>query len=200
MTSEKARRLCCSRCLRPEGYCLCSFIPKLETGIRLTILQDPHEQRHALNTARLVALAIASATLNVGTNFPDYESVDGRFVLFPGPEAMPITAALAGELTELIVLDGTWRKARKLLYLNPKLAALPQVRLPAAGGSAYRLRKAPQAGALSTVEAVAQALNLLEQTSRFDALLAPFNRLIEQHIHAMGAEVFARNYPHHCLD
>ncbi|MNP39850.1 DTW domain protein [compost metagenome] len=90
--------------------------------------------------------------------------------------------------------DGTWRKARKLLYLNPLLGGLPRVTLAQAAASRYRLRKAPEAGALSTIEAVVGALNTLEQPACFDALLAPFEALIEGQIRAMGVETFQRNH------
>ena len=60
--------------------------------------------------------------------------------------------------------------------------------------SRYRLRKAPEPGAVSTLEAVVQALNVLEQPVNFDDLLRPFEALIEGQIKAMGAETFARNH------
>lgn len=94
----------------------------------------------------------------------------------------------------LVVPDATWRKARKLLYLNPALQALPRVTLSGGGVSRYRVRKAPTAEALSTIEAVVQALNELEGEGRFDALLRPFEALIEGQIRAMGEETFARNH------
>jgi DTW domain-containing protein YfiP len=55
-----------------------------------------------------------------------------------------------------------------MLYLNPLLEALPRVTLGDVTPSRYRLRKAPEPGALSTIEAVVQALNVLEGASRFD--------------------------------
>jgi DTW domain-containing protein len=94
----------------------------------------------------------------------------------------------------LVVPDGTWRKARKLLYLNPLLAALPRVALPEGLTSRYRLRKAPMPGALSTLEAIVTALNGLEPSGSFDLLLKPFEALIEGQISAMGADTFARNH------
>ena len=94
----------------------------------------------------------------------------------------------------MIVPDGTWRKARKLLHLNPGLASLPRATLPEGLVSRYRLRKAPTPGALSTLEAIVTALNLLEGDGRFDALLKPFDAMIEAQIAAMGAEVFQRNH------
>ena len=94
----------------------------------------------------------------------------------------------------LVVPDGTWRKARKLLHLNPLLAALPRVTLANGGVSRYRLRKAPGPGALSTLEAIVQALQVLEAPVSFEPLLKPFEALIEGQIAAMGEEVFWRNH------
>jgi DTW domain-containing protein YfiP len=60
--------------------------------------------------------------------------------------------------------------------------------------SRYRLRKAPGPGALSTVEAIVQALQTLEAPTSFEPLLKPFEALIEGQIAAMGEEVFLRNH------
>ena len=93
-----------------------------------------------------------------------------------------------------MVPDGTWRKARKLLHLNPLLAQLPRVCLPAGLQSRYRLRKAPEEGALATIEAITVALNLQEAPTCFDELLRPFEALIEGQIMAMGEDTFRRNH------
>ncbi len=90
--------------------------------------------------------------------------------------------------------DGTWRKARKLLHLNPLLAALPEGDVGRGRVSRYRLRKAPGPGALSTVEAIVQALQVLEAPASFEKLLRPFEALIEGQSAAMGEEVFRRNH------
>ena len=94
----------------------------------------------------------------------------------------------------LVVPDGTWRKARKLLHLNPLLAQLPRVTLPEGAVSRYRLRKAPGPGALSTLEAIVQALEIIEAPVSFAPLLRPFEALIEGQIEAMGAETYLRNH------
>ena len=60
--------------------------------------------------------------------------------------------------------------------------------------SRYRLRKAPEEGALSTIEAIVAALDVLEAPQGFVALLRPFDALIEGQIAAMGEEVFIRNH------
>ncbi len=68
-------------------------------------------------------------------------------LLFPADDAQPLQAYAPGAQPLLLVVpDGTWRKARKLLHLNPLLAALPRVTLAEAAVSRYRLRKAPGPG------------------------------------------------------
>ncbi len=190
----------CPRCLRPQTHCLCELIPRLDSRTRVLLLQHPSEVNHALNTARLAALGLTNAELIVGEVFEDLPTLLNRpgyraRLLFPADDAQPMQAY--GESDEpllLVVPDGTWRKARKMLHLNPLLAALPRVTLAEGGVSRYRLRKAPGPGALSTIEAIVQALQTLEPSVSFEPLLKPFEALIEGQIAAMGEETFQRNH------
>lgn len=190
----------CPRCLRPQTHCLCSLIPRLDSRTRILLLQHPSEVNHALNTARLAALGLTNAELIVGEVFEDLPALLNRpgyqaRLLFPADDAQPLQAYRESEEPLLLVVpDGTWRKARKLLHLNPWLAALPRVALPEGLSSRYRLRKAPMPGALSTIEAIVAALNTLEAPERYDDLLRPFEALIEGQIDAMGADVYRRNH------
>jgi DTW domain-containing protein YfiP len=188
----------CPRCERPLNHCLCALIPRLENRTRVLLLQHPSEVGHALNTARLAALGLANAALRVGEDFSDLDlSAWDAWLLFPGESAVAL-AELAIQPVDkprlLVVPDGTWRKARKLLHLNPNLAALPRVVLPDGLTSRYRLRKAPAEGALSTIEAVVHALDALDAPQSHADLLRPFDALIEGQIAAMGEETFLRNH------
>lgn len=192
----------CPRCARPAAHCLCALIPSLPSRTRVLILQHPSEVKHALNTARLAALGLSNAQLLVGEVFdslpallqpPGYRAC----LLFPGEQAqalVPFVDQCSDVPLLLVVPDGTWRKARKLLHLNPLLANLPRVTLALGLQSRYRLRKAPMPGALSTLEAIVTALNELETPKRFDALLAPFEALIDGQIEAMGEHTYQRNH------
>ncbi|MEE4886324.1 DTW domain-containing protein [Pseudomonas alliivorans] len=190
----------CERCLRPDAHCLCAMIPHLDSRTRVLILQHPDEAKHALNTARLAALGLSNAQLRIGEVFKDLEallSLPGYQprLLFPGDAAQRLTAGQTETLpTLLVVPDGTWRKARKLLHLNPLLAALPRVTLGEVPASRYRLRKAPGPDALSTLEAIVHALQTLEAPASFEALLTPFDALIDGQIRAMGNETYQRNH------
>ena len=190
----------CQRCLRPKTHCLCPLIPHFDSRTRVLLLQHPSEVSHALNTARLAALGLSNAELIVGEVFEDLPTLLNRpgyqaRLLFPAEDAQPLQAYTASDEPLLLVVpDGTWRKARKMLHLNPLLAALPRVTLAEGGVSRYRLRKAPGPGALSTVEAIVQALETLEAPATFAPLLKPFEALIEGQIAAMGEEVYQRNH------
>lgn len=192
----------CPRCARPQTHCLCPLIPHLENRTRVLILQHPDETRHALNTARLAALGLANAELRVGETFAGLEgelvaSGEQAWLLFPGEQALTAEQLATGgdeRARLLIVPDGTWRKARRILHCNPWLAQLPRLTLGEGLVSRYRLRKAPGPGALSTLEAIVHCLNVLEGAGRFDMLLHPFEALIDGQIAAMGEETYRRNH------
>jgi DTW domain-containing protein YfiP len=193
----------CPRCQRPQAQCLCSLIPHVPSRTRVLILQHPSEVSHALNTARLAVLGLQNCEIRVGEVFEDLPQLLARpghepCLLFPGEQAQALGAYAESARPRLLVVpDGTWRKARKLLHLNPLLASLPRVQLTDAEPSRYRLRKAPGLGALSTLEAITQALEALEAPASFQALLKPFDALIEGQIAAMGEDVYRRNHQRH---
>lgn len=194
-------RLRCDRCQRPQSHCLCAHIPALSTRTRVLVLQHPDEARHPLNTARLAVLGLQHAQLWVGERFPqlagELAGADDPVLLFPAAEGDPVFAEpVRGEAGRglLVVPDGTWRKARQIVRANPELAGLPRLSLPAGAPSAYRVRRASEPAAVSTIEAIVRALGVLEPERDVQSLLAPFQRMVQQQIDAMGEETFRRNH------
>ena len=81
----------------------------------------------------------------------------------------------------LIVLDGTWRKSRKMLCLNPALQQLPRLSLAPLQASRYLIRQAHRPGQLSTLEATCAALAQLERDNdKFEPLLKAFDGFVAQ--------------------
>ena len=193
----------CERCLRPCLHCLCSLIPYLTNTTHVLVIQHPSEQKHALNTGRMLTLGLARADLLITESLAEHpqwllklQDPEWRTeLLFPG-EQVPLLALQPADSRprRLVLLDGTWRKARKLLHLNSSLQALAKVSLPAGLHSRYRLRKVPEAGALSSIEAGAEALRLLEPELPVEQLLIPFDALIDAQINVMGQGLYQRNY------
>ena len=103
-------------------------------------------------------------------------------LLFPGPSARPIEEA-RGTLKCLLVLDGTWNEAKKILHYTPFLQALPRVAFAPAEPSTYRIRKEPRPECVSTIEAIAHSLRALgedEEVSR--NLKAAFDLMVERQL------------------
>ena len=98
----------------------------------------------------------------------------GTFVLFPLPGAPVLSPATAP--ARLVVIDATWRQARRMLR---QLRGFSFVGLPPGARAQLCLREPPSPGCLSTVEAAARAVACLghaaaaEQLARAIDLVAP---------------------------
>lgn len=81
----------------------------------------------------------------------------------------------------LVVLDGTWRKSRKMLYLNPLLQRLARLPLRDPPPSRYLIRKAHGEHQLSSFEATCYALMQLERDdAKYAPLLKAFSGFVAQ--------------------
>lgn len=135
-------------------------------------------------------LALPSSTLRVGLDFsrdPEVQAAlaggSPAYVLFPGADALRVEQLPRdGDLT-LVVLDGTWWQARKLLKLNPAIASLPRVAFRPRKPSGYLIRKEPADFCVSTIEALAEVLETLEaEGGRFQRLLDPFHAMVDRQL------------------
>jgi DTW domain-containing protein len=176
----------CPKCYLREGYCLCGLLSPLPTRTELVIVRHAHEGWKSTNTARIACLALPKARM---VEYPpegppplDWLSAQA-WLLFPEDGA---GAPLAPPPTQLVILDGTWRQARKMLRRMPALGALPRLSLPPRSAAAARLRRSPHAAVRSTLEAIADALNGLEGEPVSQALHALHDEYVARVLHARG--------------
>jgi DTW domain-containing protein YfiP len=81
----------------------------------------------------------------------------------------------------LVILDGTWRKSRKMIYENALLRTLPRLSLRNTPVSQYLIRKSHKPEQLSTLEAGCYALMQLEKDSaKYHPLLNAFDDFVLQ--------------------
>ena len=195
-------RTLCRRCLRPVGFCVCAHLPTLTPRTRVVILQHPREAGLAICSARLTIAALAGSELHVGLRFEAHPRVralcaePGTALLFPGEGSTPVNRLTATPPATLLVLDGNWPQALKMLRDNPSVAALPRVSIEAAAPSGYGgLRREPEAGHLATIDAVAEALGALEgDPARYAPLREAFRRSVELQVACARGE---RRSPRH---
>lgn len=181
----------CPRCRRPAASCLCAYLAPVETTVEVVFLQHARETKRAIGTAWLAHLALPRSRLLVGVDFTERPEVqellvrgDRRpFVLYPGEGSLNLASLSPAELpqperTLLLVPDGTWWEAAKLLRVNPWLAALPRVAVRPDAPTRFVLRRQRTAEGRSTLEAVAAALAVLEGApARFERMLAALDAL-----------------------
>ena len=179
-------RASCSRCLRPEEFCVCDGLVPAPSRTWVVLLQHPREARLAICSAWLTRLALENAELHRGVSFEDaprvreLARVPGAALLFPGPGSTPARDLARHPPPVLFAVDGTWHQAEKMLRLSPSLASLPRVSVDAGRPSGYAgLRAEPGSVHLSTLEAVALALGDLEGApERFAPMIAAFHRSV----------------------
>ncbi|ART51015.1 DTW domain-containing protein [Acidovorax carolinensis] len=208
MTPPSASRPRCPACLRPPSACICRWATPVAHRTEVLILQHPLEVHEAKGTARLLHLCLPHSRMVTGERLDastlqqwltaPFEATDAtdppRHALLLYPEA-PQGAALGiatpppldpawlqtPERLRLVVLDGTWRKSRKMLHLNPLLQQLPRLPLRELPASRYRIRAARQPHQLSTLEATCAALAQLEGSAEpFEPLLSAFDGFVAQ--------------------
>jgi tRNA-uridine aminocarboxypropyltransferase len=152
----------CPRCLLLFEICVCSILPCVVARTEIVLIRHITELLLTSNTGRFAHLALPKSTIFA------YGGGD-RFD--PAPLAAPRTALLycSGPPRplpfvpdRLIVLDGSFRQARRMYKRIPELRALPELSLPAPLITPTRLRQPTRAEGMSTIEAVAAALAALE--------------------------------------
>ncbi|MFO0579719.1 MAG: tRNA-uridine aminocarboxypropyltransferase [Polyangia bacterium] len=189
-----ASRQVCSTCRRPRVVCYCEHLLQLPTRTQVVFLQHPREARVPIGTARMAHLMLPSSELHRGVQFQTHPRVQelaadpSAALLFPGEGALDPTALEAGSVRTLVVVDGTWAQARKVLKQNPILTRLRRIGLVPAQPGNYRIRREPTPDSLATIEAVSAVLGVLEQApERFSAMLSAFTFMVDRQI-ALAAE------------
>ncbi len=181
-------RIVCPRCRRPASVCYCSHVSQLETATRVVLLQHPRERDVPIGTAHMASMCLPNSELHVGVHFRDSAAVTRALtdplrpaaLLYPGEGAIDVLSAPPRSPITLVVVDGTWSQAKKVVRDNPELAALPRYAFTPPAPSEYRIRKEPRETYVSTIEALMHVLGVLEgDPGRFTALLAPFRAMIE---------------------
>ena len=158
------------------------------------ILQHPLEVDHAKNSARLLHLSLPRSVLLTGEAFDEGDLHDAlkepkyTVLLYPQTPEDEAPALDTAQLKDpsrvrLVVLDGTWRKSRKMLHLSPLLRQLPRLSLDDVPASNYRIRKAHKPGQLSTLEATCAVLAQLESDpEKYQPLLKAFDGFVAQQL------------------
>jgi DTW domain-containing protein YfiP len=187
--------------------CLCDAIPRLATATTIALVAHHTEWSRSSNTGRLLLRALPSTRLWLRGEHGRPEGAQPeplagrRLVLFPEPNARTLcrgdagAAGAAGDELVLVVPEGSWGQARRAVRREPWMRDAERVCLPSGPPSRYRLRTAPHEEGLSTIEAVARALGVLEGEAIERALLATFEAFVERSLAVRGRRAATRVDP-----
>lgn len=176
----------CPACALPLALCLCAEAQQLSLDTSVLVFRHRREVHKPTNTARLVPLTLTHAQVHVvglpedRVNYAQIQQAHRLpLLLSPTPTSVPLTADIARSTPiTLVVPDGNWRQTRKMAQSEPEMRALLAVHLPPGPPRRFELRKHPEPDRLSTFEAIARALGILEGS----AVQIELERILALHV------------------
>ena len=166
----------CPGCNLPVLNCLCPYRASAESKARVWLITHPLEHLKPTNTGRLIRDVLTDTEVFTWyRTAPDERLLAllddphfAPFVIFPddqpdyadrvvGMDAVE-AAKHQGKVPVFILLDGTWRQARRIFRKSPYLDRLPVLPLATTRLTRYRLRKPASQSHLCTAEVAAELL------------------------------------------
>jgi DTW domain-containing protein YfiP len=179
----------CDTCRLPALNCLCPYRVEAESLARFWLITHPLEHLKPTNTGRLIADVLPSTEVFTWyRTAPDEQLLElladerfAPFVIFPDDQpdyadrvvgmqavrdAIDPAVGNGARIPVFIILDGTWRQARRIFRRSSYLDGLPVLPLATERETRYRLRKPASKAHLCTAEVAAE---LLRQAGDGDA-------------------------------
>jgi DTW domain-containing protein YfiP len=163
----------CNKCGIPVINCIWNAVPQVTTTAKIWILSTEREFHRPSNTARLLKLMNPESTeliLWERVSIPNklIEHIDNKnyetYLLFPSDDddlsKDIVDFNRSVKTPSFIILDGTWKEARKILRKSDCLKKLPRISLNPTHNSEYTLRKGATEGELCTIEAAMEVFKL----------------------------------------
>lgn len=180
----------CENCLLPLDSCICAQRPEAQARAAFCFIMYTGECYKPTNTGRLICDVAADNYAFVWDRTqPDPVLLallaDKRYapvVIFPQqyaaperclPDALALSQATFGKTPLFVMLDGTWREAKKM-FRSAYLSELPVLGIQPAQASDYVLREAAHLHQLCTAEVAIEVLRMAQESSAADSLSAYF--------------------------
>ncbi len=163
----------CLNCRRRLLTCVCHLIKPFETKSRFLILMHPMEyKKEKVGTGRFSHLILKNSHVIVDVNFDDNlelksflcDSHYETFLLYPGDQVINLSqvsnsfTSKTSKNIQIIIIDGTWPCAKKMVKLSTILHDLPRLSFDTKITSRFKIKHQPMPGCLSTVESIYQVI------------------------------------------
>ncbi len=193
--------LVCAECRINHRWCVCQDQPLLHNKTRVSLIIHASDYGRASNTGRRLAGVLSNCSISIQGSMegpPLSETLsqgDSQgVILYPGRQAKPLTAdkilglkevVETGKLT-LFVPDGNWNQAAHMMKRIPLLTRLPAIELSDQHLRMLRMRQNRQMGRMSTFEAVAKVLGLIEDPTIEHHLMKHYDRIVSRMLMMRG--------------
>lgn len=172
LTLQRKVKEPCPNCGASRTLCLCDVVPRIELKTKITLVIHHRELSRNSNTGLLALRALVNSAVRIrgeGREALDLHELLSplyrTFLFFPCADAVELHRTLATQdrrPIQLIVPDGTWRQARKILIRHPELKELPRVKISAPNHSTFQLRAQSRPERMATLQAIAHGLGVIE--------------------------------------
>lgn len=163
----------CTNCRVNKHFCVCDFIHPFKIETNVSLIVHVRELKLTSNTAQFAQkmlpanaeIVIRGRVNNVFDPGPVLKKGGRALFLYPHEDAIELNddfKSIYPGPYHLIIPDGNWQQARKVRQRESAFSKLPAVKLPAGIMGEYSLRKAQHPEWVSTLEAMAHALGVLE--------------------------------------
>lgn len=187
----------CDDCMLPHWVCICEHVPKLQSKSEFWLITHYKEVYKPTNSGRLLSMCFDNAKTYVWHRTEPEEGLLEQlqrtdiqpYIVFPDDQdgyqdrvtyEVNIEANTEGSKTPVfILLDATWRQARRMFRLSEYLQDLPVLSLKPEQVSEFLLRKETSDEHLCTAEVAVNVLALAgeqENSEQFGKFYDLFNR------------------------
>lgn len=188
----------CPTCLLHRERCICALIPKLDLKTKVSLIIHAKELKRTTNTGRLALHALLNSEMIVRGDgrekrdlshllSPEFES----YVLYPSADAIDVESLKPRTRVQLIVSDGNWRQAGKINTRHPELKHLPRIKIGRENMARHHLRKEHFREGLSTLEAIALVMAVIEGEAVGQGLMALYQAKLQATLKGRGWRPFA---------
>jgi len=173
----------CSNCGLPNIICICSKIERISLKNKVSVIIPYIERHKSSNTGGLVKATLNNSEVFIrGEKNKLFTPEDvllneyQNLILYTGGKELTYDYIQSfNKPVNLIVPDGTWTTAPRIVMREPRFYSIPKVSLLNPPKSQYKLRKHPNPFYISTFEAIAYSLAIIENDSNIsDKLMKSF--------------------------
>ncbi|WP_114764413.1 tRNA-uridine aminocarboxypropyltransferase [Vibrio rhodolitus] len=170
----------CNHCQVASKHCICDYQPDIDSDVAVMLIVSDNEVFKPSNTGRLILDTVKEGyAFQWSRTEPDEQMLallsDPNYqplVVFPADyvdnKARVVSSELKpfcdGKKPLLILLDGSWREARRIFRKSPYLDNLPVVSIQPQAISQYMMRKSDNDQHLATAEVAIMVLEQLGET------------------------------------